>query len=46
MGDNAFKDICDRFSGTVDEAQFERFRWTRDEQPKLDTRNNPSHFRY
>jgi hypothetical protein len=35
MGDNAFKDICDRFSGTVDEAQFERFRWTRDEQPKL-----------
>lgn len=35
MGDNAFKDICDQFSGTVDETQFERFRFTRDEAPKL-----------
>lgn len=35
MGDNAFRDICDRFSGTVDDTQFERFRWSRDEAPKL-----------
>ena len=35
MGDNAFRDICDQFSGSVDKEQFERFRWTRDEAPKL-----------
>lgn len=35
MGDNAFRDICDRLSGTVDGTQFERFRWTRDEAPRL-----------
>ncbi|MGB7408742.1 MAG: hypothetical protein WA908_09560 [Pontixanthobacter sp.] len=30
-----FQTVCDRFSDTVDETQFERFRWTRDEAPKL-----------
>ena len=35
MADNEFQKICDRFSDTVDDVSFERFRWTRDEAPKL-----------
>lgn len=34
MEDN-FQKACDTLSNTVDNTQFERFRWTRDEQPKL-----------
>lgn len=34
MEDN-FQKACDTLSNTVDTTQFERFRWTRDEQPKL-----------
>ncbi len=35
MSDKDFTSVCDRFSGVVDDVQFERFRWTRDEAPKL-----------
>lgn len=34
MEDN-FQKACDTLSSTVDDIQFERFRFTRDEQPKL-----------
>ncbi|MGB3737918.1 MAG: hypothetical protein WA948_01040 [Pontixanthobacter sp.] len=35
MAQSSFQSACDRFSDTVDDVQFERFRWTRDEAPKL-----------
>jgi len=33
--EGAFRDICDQLSHVVDADNFERFRWTRDEAPKL-----------
>lgn len=35
MSHNGFRDACDRLSHRVDADNFERFRWTRDEAPKL-----------
>ncbi|MXO89639.1 hypothetical protein [Pontixanthobacter aquaemixtae] len=35
MEQDEFQKACDQFSSVVDEAQFERFRWDRDEAPKL-----------
>ena len=35
MSHDGFRDACDRLSHKVDADNFERFRWTRDEQPKL-----------
>ena len=35
MSHNGFRDACDRLSHKVDADNFERFRWTRDEAPKL-----------
>ncbi len=35
MAHNALTTACDRFSDVVDDVQFERFRFTRDEAPKL-----------
>lgn len=32
---DSFQRECDRLSSAVDSAQFERFRWDRDEAPKL-----------
>ena len=34
MEDN-FQKACDTLSSTVDDTQYERFRWTRDEAPRL-----------
>ena len=36
MPDDSFETECDRLSGIVDSAQFERVRWARDEAPMLD----------
>ena len=35
MKQDEFQMVCDQFSSVVDDAQFERFRWDRDEAPKL-----------
>jgi len=35
MSQDPFQNACDQFSNIVDETQFERFRWSRDEAPKL-----------
>lgn len=35
MSHDGFRDACDRLSHKVDAANFERFRWGRDEAPKL-----------
>ena len=35
MTQSSFKEACDALSGKIDAEQFERFRWTRDEAPKL-----------
>jgi len=35
MSQDFFTDACDQFSHIVDDVQFERFRWARDEAPKL-----------
>lgn len=35
MSHSGFQAACDALSGKVDAEQFERFRWTRDEAPKL-----------
>ena len=35
MSHTGFTAACDALSGKVDADQFERFRWTRDEAPKL-----------
>ncbi len=35
MSHDPFQSACDQFSHLVDDTQFERFRWARDEAPKL-----------
>lgn len=35
MSHNGFREACDQLSHKVDADNFERFRWTRDEAPKL-----------
>lgn len=35
MTDNKFQQVCDSLSKVVDGEQFERYRWGRDEAPKL-----------
>ncbi len=35
MAQDEFQQVCDQFSSVVDDTQFERFRWDRDEAPKL-----------
>lgn len=35
MSPGGFQQACDALSGKIDAEQFERFRWSRDEAPKL-----------
>lgn len=32
---DSFRAVCDKLSNRIDAEQFERFRWTRDEAPRL-----------